>query len=325
MNNLTGTIQDKMLEINVNLQAAGPQGIQGKDGERGPKGDTGEVTQQEFDDLKDQVALDKEDYATHKHPSLLSEYTYNGNIVVNVTNLDVETGIFTAPNHGLTNNMSVSITLNDDVPIHYKNTLPNPLQTGWRRVVNSTTHTFQISASAGGIPITYISNPEIDYSKWHLEAIQNVVTSINISNFKPSRRVVARYKCKSHVQDGNIFSVLPSFMDKLSGSYYLDSDLGLVSGWLTPVLGDYGHSQLLMWGEVEFNVRDDYFTMALDLFRTNLATVSNPLSNLTVRKYNRTFWSNDPITLGEDITDMKMTFGGHMMLNGSSLEVYSLD
>lgn len=115
-----------------------------------------------------------------RYPNLVFTYTHTGNKEVYVTDLDVSTGVFTSPGHGLANNSVVVVTMNipHNIGMPYS-FLPIGLIMG-----DSTSNTgtatpyyvnvvdenhFTISLTSGGEAVALSKRSTMDISKFHFE------------------------------------------------------------------------------------------------------------------------------------------------------------
>lgn len=116
----------------------------------------------------------------------IATYTYDLNPEKTITSIDVETGTFTSPAHGLANGDMVSFAKNKTTldavnPLYF---LPNGVLIATYYVINATTDTFQISTAIGGSALVMTSNDTMDLTKVHLEILS--ARSITISGLPKS-------------------------------------------------------------------------------------------------------------------------------------------
>lgn len=246
-------------------------------------------------------------------------YTFNGNTEVHVTNLDEETGVFTATNHGLVNGMRCTVALNPDTLLFNKTSLPDPLQKGWRFIVNATQDTFQVSDSQDGEPVLFTPNPSLDTNLWHLEAIDKAVTSIKLQGFSETELTI-RFRVKSHIQGHNVFWLTLDDMEIVNNFHSEVYGLLTVNGY--PRIEDYGNSSLAMFGEYKASLSEHAMIGKLNFYRADLANKHNPHSELSYKVFKDTIWANNTNKI-DAFKGVGLTLGGHMLLNGSTLEVYN--
>lgn len=126
------------------------------------------------------------------YPKLVYSYTHTGNFQVQPTELDLATGIFTAPAHGLDSWVSVVVTMNDSyyvgAPYDY---LPVGLSLG--EVSNTATATkyflnkvdedhVALSETFNGAYLTFTKPAALDVSKFHFEAVAGLSQELTIEN-----------------------------------------------------------------------------------------------------------------------------------------------
>ena len=119
-------------------------------------------------------------------------YTHTGNFQVQPTELDLATGIFTAPAHGLASWVSVVVTMNDSyyvgAPYDY---LPVGLSLG--TVSNTATATqyflnkvdedhVALSETFNGAYLTFTEPAALDVSKFHFEEVAGLSQELTIEN-----------------------------------------------------------------------------------------------------------------------------------------------
>ena len=114
---------------------------------------------------------------------------------VMVNSLDIITGIFTSIGHSLVDGNEISAVLNYNIDaLSAIDVFPSNMSSEKYYVVNSSHDTFQISNTNGGSPVTFISSPNLDLSKWHFEKITNPGISLtNIGGIRNCRL------CISHI------------------------------------------------------------------------------------------------------------------------------
>ena len=117
-----------------------------------------------------------------KYPNLIYTYQHTGNVETYVTGVDVSTGVFTSPGHGLANNATVVVTV--DVPYNIGqpyNVLPTGLTLGdsSSNITSSTLYyvnvidenSFTLSLTSGGDAVSLTANAKMDVTKFHFEQV----------------------------------------------------------------------------------------------------------------------------------------------------------
>lgn len=123
------------------------------------------------------------------YSTLLYSYVHNDNKEVYVQSLDLSTGVFTSPSHGLSANTQVFAVLHPPyhvgTPYHY---LPGGLSLG-NQGTNSAKkyyvgvvdeNRFTLSETSGGAAVTFTEVSTMDLTKFHFEVFQRM--ELNIQN-----------------------------------------------------------------------------------------------------------------------------------------------
>lgn len=137
------------------------------------------------DTAGDLVAIDPIDL---RYPRKIFSYTHTTNKEVHVTDVDLATGVFTSPAHGISNSQTVFVS------VHYPYNIGTPLAylpTGL--ILGSTGNTstsqmyyvnkidadhFAVRTTSTGEDVTFTENPTMDLSKFHFEFLGR--TDLNI-------------------------------------------------------------------------------------------------------------------------------------------------
>ena len=123
-----------------------------------------------------------------RYPKLVFTYTHTTNKEVHVTDVDLTTGVFTSPEHGISNSQTVFVS------VHYPYNIGTPLAylpTGLILGDTGNTSTskmyyvnkidadhFAVRTTSTGEDVTFTENPTMDLSKFHFEFLGR--TDLNI-------------------------------------------------------------------------------------------------------------------------------------------------
>lgn len=121
------------------------------------------------------------------YSKLVYTYTHTGNIEIHPTDLDLETGLFTAPAHGIENYMTIYATMNDGynigqpyryLPVGLLLGTTSNTSTGQTYVLRYVDEDhFKIATSGVADPLTFTApeSGEMDLGKFHFEVIDLTV------------------------------------------------------------------------------------------------------------------------------------------------------
>lgn len=212
---------------------------------------------------------------TPGYGTLLKSYTHSTNKEVHPTAVDITTGYFTAPAHGLPENQLVFVAIHEPYQLHMPyQYLPGGLLIGevqsrqvqryYTRVIDE--NTFALSTSKSGEIITYTENSTMDLTKFHIEAYTTTeIVMDGLPDLTEALIVVegrTAGACRMILPGGYIDNinkygvaifddtVNPATPTLLSASAYGDSYIGYNGGWggvhSEIELKYIGHRHLLM-------------------------------------------------------------------------------
>lgn len=118
----------------------------------------------------------------------IAKYVYNENREIRPTNLDLQTGIFTLENHGITNG-AMCVVVPDDIatymPIEFH--IKEQYSTSIITIKVLDKDNFMITFRGEDLVYTSEKNTTIDITKWHIELITNnqiTLTGLHCKNIK---------------------------------------------------------------------------------------------------------------------------------------------
>ena len=154
--------------------------------------------------------------------NLLASYKLTSNTEIYMTALDPVTGIFTANNHGLTQDKVIAWNLNTGVNLLPYQVIPVEITGGqygnyYVDIVDA--NNFRIKKTPTDQTLTFASAGDI--TKWHFET--NLASIITISNLAPYKKIRVVTKI---ISNANIwFSLYPSNSIIAGNNWYINGEI----------------------------------------------------------------------------------------------------
>ncbi len=247
-----------------------------------------------------------------QNDNLIAEYTHTSNKEVVISALDITTGIFTSPNHGLANNSSVFPNLNKDVNSLPYQVYPKELINGYFGLYSVDlidANKFRLKINNTSPTLTFTTNGDI--SKFHFE--QTSIDSINLTglpNFK-SVRVISDMLYSNMV----FFSIAPSEINISQNNWFAN---GILTNLQASSLNKGGDYKTLVISEIHFNtksiIRNTFVGMSINnTTPTTYTEVNNVVNNIKLDN-----------TLNRSFNNLRIQLPTRRIANNSTVKVFKI-
>lgn len=244
--------------------------------------------------------------------NLIAEYTHTSNKEVVISALDITTGIFTAPNHGLANNSGVFPNLNKDVNLLPYQVYPKELingEYGLYKIDLIDVNNFRLKINNTSPALTFTTTGDI--SKFHFEQTNtNIIDLTGLPNFK-SVRVISDMLYSQML----FFSIAPSEINIIQNNWYAN---GVLTSLQNASLSKGGNYKTLVISEIHFNtksiIRNTFIGMSINnTTPTTYTEVNNVVNNIKLDN-----------TLNRSFNNLRIQVSARVIANNSTIKVFKV-